>query len=194
MHWKLAAIDGFAKSGKTTLANQIARELANVHVVSMDDFFLPAEKQRVAMVAKKFDLERLFIQVLEPQLSGRAISYQRSDWGTGTLGSEFVEIPLGSRVIVDGTYSLHVNIREVYDFSVFVQTPESTRVKRFAELAPSIPGLNPTWDSEELLYLSSMDPSRFATLCVSGQVDFPSTEGLLDLAWSKKKRLAATGY
>lgn len=180
MGWKICAVDGLAKAGKSTLANQLAGDLASVHVVSLDDFFLPNELRRPAVVAKNIDLDRLLGQVLDPALSGRPVRYQKFNWGLGRVSDRFVELPQGTKIIVDGTYSLHVGLRYAYDFSIFVQTPEAVRAKRLLPILGEQAGnVSPAWDPEELIYLTSMDPANHASTVISGNGKFPATQTLL---------------
>lgn len=186
MSWKIAAIDGLAKAGKTTLAQQIARDLGNVYVVSIDDFFLPEPKRRLAVVAKQYDLERLIIQVFEPALSGMPIHYQKFNWNTGSLDELHHRIPVGSKILVEGTYSLDIKLRHAYDFSIFVHTPQSTRTARFGPSARTGMGVDITHDPEEMLYLNAEDPAGFASVVVPGDMPFPKTHDLMAILGQAK--------
>lgn len=186
MSWKICAIDGLAKAGKTTLANQLSRDLDNVYVVSMDDFFLPEPKQRLAVVAKQYDLERLIIQVFEPLLSGMPVKYQKFNWRTGMLDEQPQQIPFGSRVIVEGTYSLDIKLRHVYDFSIFVQTPQLVRANRVGPLGSVGVGPDSSWDPEEVLYLNAEDPAGNATVVIPGDTAFPATSDLMAILGQTK--------
>lgn len=179
MGWKICAIDGLAKSGKTTLANQFARDLDGIYVVSMADFLLPEAKKRFSVVGKKYDIERLYIQVLEPLLSGIPVRYQKFNWSTGQLNAEYSEIPLGHKVVVEGIYSLDIKLRHAYDFSIFVHTPDHIRSERFSPLDYSRAGADPLNDPEEQLYLAAMDPKGMATVVIPGEGPLPETKNIL---------------
>lgn len=179
MGWKICAIDGLAKSGKTTLANQFARDLDNIYVVSMEDFLLPEAKRRFSVVGKRYDIERLYIQVLEPLLSGIPVRYQKFNRSTGQLNAQFSEIPLGHRVVVEGIYSLDIKLRHAYDFSIFVETSDQIRSERFTPLDYSRAGVDPTKDPEEQLYLDAMDPKGMASVVIPGEGPLPETKNIL---------------
>lgn len=180
MGWKICAIDGLAKAGKTSLANQLQSDLSGVHVVSLDDFFLLNDRKRPSMVAKNIDLDRLIAQVIDPALSGKPIRYQPFNWGAGKVSNRFVELSQGTKIIIDGTYSLHVGLRYAYDFSIFVQTPEPVRARRLLPILGEQAGnVSPAWDPEEMIYLTSMDPASHATTVISGNGPLPSTQTLM---------------
>jgi uridine kinase len=182
--WKLCAIDGFGSAGKTTLARQLALDIPGSVVISLDEFFLPLENRRPSVYAKNYDLERLLIQVIEPVRSGSEIKYQRFDWGTGALGRDFIRIPRDSKVIIEGSYSLDIKLRDAYDFSIWVDTPESIRFTRVMDQGVSVDRAS-SYNLEELTYASVIDPKLDATLIISGASRFPATSHILGQIQSK---------
>ncbi|MDO5378382.1 MAG: hypothetical protein Q4G52_08610 [Clostridia bacterium] len=105
----VAAIDGMAASGKTTLAHALAREIPGCAVVSMDDFFLPpgrrAERERLLANA---DIERFDAEVLLPLSQGREAVYRPFVCHPEPAFAPPVRIPAqASCVIVEGAYCLH---------------------------------------------------------------------------------------
>lgn len=171
MGWKICAIDGLAKAGKSTLANQLIRDLPNTHLVQLDDFFLPRGERR-SLIARNYDLARLTGQVFEPLLSGRSAKYQRFDWAKGQVSGPTVEIPPQAKVIVEGTFSLDVNLRYAYDASIFIDTPDLVRLERLGESGVT------ALSEEERLYLYAMDPKGFASTVLSGVKPFPESREL----------------
>lgn len=168
MSWKICAIDGLAKAGKSTLANQLLTDLPGTHLVQLDDFFLSRGERR-SLIARNYDLARLTGQVFEPLLSGRVAKYQRFDWAKGQVSGPMVEIPANARVIVEGTYALDVNLRYAYDTSIFVDTPDPVRLERLGD------SVSLALTEEERLYLYSMDPKGHAAILLSGNEPFPDS-------------------
>lgn len=179
MRWKIAAIDGLASSGKSTLARQLAKDLPDVHLVAMDDFFLPALQRRAAVYAKNYDLERLLIQVIEPVLSGRDVQYQRFNWATGERERDFTLVPTGSKILIDGLYSMDIKLFSAYDFTIWVDTPDSIRQTRALDQGVDEQRVSFGFDREELIYQGSVFPKQLATLVLSGASKFPTTAQLL---------------
>ena len=65
----IAAIDGRAASGKTTLANKLSAELDNCTVFHTDDYFLPPEmrtEDRLNEPGGNFDRERFMREIIIP--------------------------------------------------------------------------------------------------------------------------------
>ena len=108
----IAAIDGRCASGKTTAAN-LLQEQYGWTVVHADDFFLRPEQrtpERYAEPGGNLDRERLKEEVLMPLREGKPVNYRRFDCSKMELG-ETVSVPLTDLVIVEGSYSLHPELR-----------------------------------------------------------------------------------
>ena len=132
----ICAIDGRAAAGKTTLAASLARRF-DAAVVHADDFFLRPEQrtpERLAEPGGNFDRERFLAMVLRPLSSLREggrqrIAYRPFDCRTGRLADE-VTLPEKRLYIVEGSYSLHPELRPYYDLAVFVTTDPETQLRR----------------------------------------------------------------
>lgn len=173
--WRLCAIDGLSASGKSCLATALAKEAPGAIVVSLDDFFLAGPKRRFSPFGRNYDLLRLQMQVIEPVIRGSDATYQPFDWSTGQPSKDDVHIPAGTPVILDGTYTLDLELRHGYDFSIWVETPGITRRSRKMKRGLSYEeALNDQVD-EEKTYLESVDPKSHATLTVLGGEPFPPT-------------------
>ena len=125
------AIDGFAASGKTTLARMLS-ERFGAPVVHTDDFFLrPFQRttERYAEPGCNIDYERFLSEVCPFLTSHGAFSYLRFDCGKMALG-ETVDIPASDVVIVEGTYACHERFGDVYDVRAMLTIDEKTQRRR----------------------------------------------------------------
>lgn len=120
------AIEGGSASGKTTLGNLLEQVYACA-VFHMDDFFLRPEQRtpkRFAEPGGNVDRERFLSEVLLPLTKNEQISYHRFDCSTFTLTPATTVTPTKLNV-VEGVYSMHPDLAEYYDLSVFLEiTPQ----------------------------------------------------------------------
>ena len=129
----LAGIDGCGGSGKSTLASALASAATeSVAVVAMDDFYRPSDERRESprhAVGDNFDWRRLREQVLVPVARNESAQYQRYDWGSDRL-AEWHLVPTGGAVIVEGLYSTRTELRDFYDFTIWVEAAPEVRLAR----------------------------------------------------------------
>ena len=128
------AIDGCAAAGKTTLA-AVLSERFSAPVVHMDDFFLRPEQrtpERYVEPGGNVDRERFLAEVAPHIETHAAFSYRRFDCEKMALG-ERVAILENDVIIVEGTYSCHVNLIYLYDFKVFVKASKDEQRRRIFE-------------------------------------------------------------
>jgi uridine kinase len=125
-------IDGPGGAGKSTLARRLGDELAPATIVAMDDFYRPSAERAAAPeprpLAADFDWERLLRQVLRPLHDGRARG-QRYDWTDDRL-AEWHDVPAGGTVIVEGVYALKRELRDSYDYRLWVTASDAVRLER----------------------------------------------------------------
>lgn len=115
------AIDGCCGSGKTSLAD-ILRALFHCRVFHTDDFYLPKARRAPNwqdIPAGNMDLDRLRDEVLLPARTGSEVSLRTFDCGSQSL-RDAVTVPAAPLTVVEGSYSLHPNLREHYDLMVFL--------------------------------------------------------------------------
>ena len=127
----IVAIDGNCTSGKTTLAKQLA-EIYDCNIFHMDDFFLRPEQrtvERYAEIGGNVDYERFNEEILLPLKSGKLFSYRPFDCSTFQL-TEPVTVSPKKLNIIEGTYSLHPYLGDVYDLKIQLTiTPELQRAR-----------------------------------------------------------------
>lgn len=127
----IVALDGRCASGKTTLAEKIAKEL-DCNIIHTDDFFLQPfqrTKQRYAEAGGNLDRERLLKEVLIPLKEGKQISYRPFICHSMSLG-EKITLPVKKITLVEGSYSCHPELTGFYDMTVFVTADKETQRQR----------------------------------------------------------------
>lgn len=117
----LIGISGFGGSGKSTLAKQLAQELGQTEIVSIDEFWIP-DRNVLSEDWIVFDRDRLKQQVLIPASQRQAITYQVFDWQTGALGG-WISLPRSNYLIVEGISVLHPHLLPYYGFKIWVNCP-----------------------------------------------------------------------
>ena len=127
----LITLDGPCASGKTTLAQALAREL-NAFVVHTDDFVVPhAQKtpERLAIPGGNCDAERLLREVIIPWKQGQIPTFQRYDCHHDCLLPP-ESLTADGALILEGSYCNLPGIRAYADVRLFMTTPEETRLER----------------------------------------------------------------
>ena len=115
------AIEGGSASGKTTLAALLER-VYDCNVFHMDDFFLRPEQrtpERFAQAGGNIDHERFREEVLLPLSQRQAVQYRRFDCGTFTIAPAVTVEPKKLNII-EGAYSMHPELADLYDFSIYL--------------------------------------------------------------------------
>ena len=127
----IVAIDGGCGSGKTTLANML-QQIYDCNVFHMDDFFLQPHQrteERFEEVGGNVDRERFLEEVLIPLKKGNTIHYRRFDCGSFSILPEVIIEPK-KLTIIEGSYSMHPELSQYYDFGVFLDIDKSLQKER----------------------------------------------------------------
>ena len=130
----LIAIDGSCASGKSTLAEALAREY-DCNLFRVDDFFLRPEQRtpgRFAEIGGNVDYERFFAEVLCPLKAGKSFSYRPYNCSTGALKAPVAVVPKAINII-EGSYSHHPYFQDPYDLKIFLKVDPGVREKRIAQ-------------------------------------------------------------
>ncbi len=156
----LIAIEGGSASGKTTLSQLLSR-LYDCNVFHMDDFFLRPEQRteaRFAQAGGNVDHERFLAEVLLPLSQGKTVQYSTFDCSTFTLRPA-VEIDPKELNIIEGAYSMHPQLAQFYDFSVFLSiTPQLQRERIEKRNSPDMAQrFFDTWIPLERTYFEETD-------------------------------------
>lgn len=130
----ILGIDGFGGSGKSTFADRIGDEVLLTEIVSYDDLYLP-EPMRPDFLASRlgiadaYDWLALLNGVLIPFRQRMPCEYPTLDWETQER--EPTQISPHTRVlIVEGVSCLRPELRESYDYKIWVEAPRDVRLDR----------------------------------------------------------------
>ncbi len=167
---KLAALDGRCASGKTTAAEILHRQYG-WPVVHADDFFLRPEQrtpERYAEPGGNIDWERLREEVLIPLREGKPVSYRRFDCSCMKLGDTII-LPASNLVLIEGSYSLHPKLRDLYDLKLFLTVSPKEQLRRIEERNGSekLIMFKERWIPLEELYFSSCGSCEIADVCLN---------------------------
>ena len=166
---KWIAIDGRCGSGKTTLAACL-REALGAQVIHMDDFYLRLEqrtKERYREPGGNVDRERFLSEVLEPLRKGSDVSWHPFSHLTMSLSNEVKMAFAGVLTVVEGSYSLHPDLRWAYDLKIFSDiSPEEQRKRILTRNGANAPMFFERWIPLEELYFEKMGIRDHADIIV----------------------------
>ncbi len=126
----VVSLDGRAAAGKTTAAEALKR-IFNAEVIHADDFFLPFEMRtdkRLREAGGNIHYERLKDEVTD-NLSSPTITYGRFDCSKGYI-AEKMTIKKAPVTVIEGAYSSHPVLGNVYDLKVFFDIDSNTQKER----------------------------------------------------------------
>lgn len=124
----IIALDGRSLSGKTTAAELLSL-IFDASVIHMSDFALPVEKrtrERYAEPGGNVDYHRFRDEVARYIKKNESFSYRTYDNNYLDFGA-YIEIEPKPLMIVEGTYSQHIEYRSIYDLKVFFDIDYNTQ-------------------------------------------------------------------
>ena len=129
--YTIIAIDGPSATGKSSFADQIAKEF-DCHIFHMDDFFLTEEEkteERLAIPGGNIAWERFEESVLKKIAAGETFKYDKYNCQTGDFYPS-KEIRPKKLYIVEGVYSHHPELVKYYDYKMFFDVTKKTQLER----------------------------------------------------------------
>ena len=128
---RLVAIDGRCASGKTTLSNTLSK-IYDCNIFHADDFFLPPEMRttdRLSTPGGNLHRERLYDEILLPIKEKRTAFYRKFFCDSCTL-SDYIAAPDKALNIVEGSYSMHPELFDMYDLRIFLDIDKDLQLSR----------------------------------------------------------------
>lgn len=161
---RVITIDGPAGSGKTTLAQQLSRELDGASVIHLDELY---EGWENALGAELF--ERIHAWILKPIENGLPPKHLLFDWAAMAFTSwkEIVPTPV---LIIEGVGSGHTSLRQNVAQAIWVEADEELLLDRVVQRDGELVReqmLN--WQVRELLYFDAHEVKKFADIHFRGQ-------------------------
>ena len=135
----ILAIDGFCTAGKTTLANDLKKEL-DANVFHADDYFLRSSqktKKRLNEIGGNFDYERFKSEIVDSLPKREEFCYRPYDCKTGELLKPIC-VQQKRVVIIEGSYCLHPHLGEYYDIAVFMDVSHDLQRERVLQRDKSL--------------------------------------------------------
>ena len=126
------ALDGRCGSGKTTLANALARQFPASAVLRTDDFYLPPAQRAHGWEqtpCANMDLARLRDEALRPAYAGQPVQYRAYSCREGAY-QPAQELPTQPLVILEGSYSHHPLLTGCETLRVFLTCAKEEQTRR----------------------------------------------------------------
>ena len=127
----IIGIDGRCGSGKTTLSN-ILKDCFNAEIIRFDHFFLQPHQrveERLNEIGGNFDYERFILEVKNPLINKKDSYYQVFNCASMKL-EEQIKVDTSKTIIIEGTYSCHPLIEDIYDIKIFVDIDSEEQINR----------------------------------------------------------------
>ena len=167
----IIALDGRCGSGKTTWAEQLAKD-NNLFLVHADDYFLQLHQrteERLNTPGENVDWERIEEQVLLLYSRQEPVILQKFDCATKTLQDKTTADLSGYQgLLIEGSYSLHERLLPYYSLSLFLDIDPAAQQKRLQkrESKESFLMFLSRWIPLEEFYISRKHPDLKADCIV----------------------------
>lgn len=128
-----AAIDGRCGSGKSTLA-RLLQQIYRCAVIPMDDFFLQPHQrtaERLGEPGGNLDRERILSEIMPHLNENASFGYRPYICSLGALGDR-KEIPPSRLLVLEGSYSLHPELKPHYGLTVFLTVSPEAQKERIS--------------------------------------------------------------
>ena len=147
---RVVCIDGPAGSGKTTLADGLARALGGAPVVHLDDLYEGWEQELGDPLSA-----RLRAWLLDPWRDGLPGRHLRYDWHAARY-AEWVEVPPGPVVVLEGCGSAAAGVRDRAAVVAWVEADAAVRLARgLARDGAAMTALWHAWQRREAAHFAT---------------------------------------
>lgn len=130
----IIAIDGNSGAGKSTLAEQLSH-IYDCNVFHMDHFFLTPElrtEERLNEAGGNVDYMRFNKEVAEGLKSRKEFCYRTYNCQTGFFEETVTVMPKKIN-IVEGVYSMHPTLIDMYDLKIFLSLEKEEQSRRILQ-------------------------------------------------------------
>lgn len=187
----IIAIDGPGGSGKSFFAQRLSSYISRVQIVHFDDFYFESfsPKHGSNQIGSSFDWQRLE-KVLLAVRAGKKPCYQKYDWTNDRLEGKYEVIP-EEIIIIEGVYTLRRELRDYYDFKIWIEVDSNLRLIRGIERDGE--KMREKWTTEwmpkEDQYIESNlhSPRDYADIIVHGDGSYSNINDSFKIIKSKVK-------
>src|SRR5215472_14894215 len=163
----IVAIDGRSSSGKTTLAERVAKAIPATAVVHTDD---------IAWFHSRFGWADLAVRVLEAARAGEPLSFRPPAWDARQRQGAIV-LPSGIQLLLfEGVGSSRKELAHLLDARLWVQADRAATNRRDDDRVAAGETTRRAleeWMSEELPFLAARQPWADADLVLAGTPSVP---------------------
>jgi hypothetical protein len=153
----LIGVDGLGAAGKSSFADQLAERVHGA-VVRVDDLSQPG--------VLPWEIGRFLSEIVEPLVQGRPARYRRWHWTASSPG-EWLEVPTGVPVILEGVRSTDLANRAPFDLRIWLEVPEQVRLDRARRRDPDrFSCWTTNWMPREAAWAAEQQPMDRADLVV----------------------------
>lgn len=147
----IIGIDGCCASGKTTLAQRLCGDF-EADLIHMDDFFLPPSLRTPARYEEpggNVHYERFLEQIARPLLNARShtgflsaqsgwpvLLWDRFVCSAGAFAPDPCRTAGKPLLIIEGSYSMRPEFRQLYDLTFFLSTSYEEQLRRIQMRSP----------------------------------------------------------
>ncbi len=164
----VVCIEGMSASGKTTLAAKL-KEMYDCNVFHTDDFFLEPSmrtQERLAEPGGNVQYERL--EELKNKIIKReSFSISTYDCKTDSYNTKSYEPKKLN--IIEGVYSAHERIRNIYDLMMFMSIDKDVQKERILKRNGEVmlKKFESIWLPLEELYFKTLSQENFIPVCIN---------------------------
>ena len=179
----LIAIDGRCGCGKSRTGTELSESL-HASLFHLDDFYLPPAQRQDnwrTIPAGNMDLARFREEVLEPFIRKESARYRAYSCQEKRYLPE-IEIPYRPAAIIEGSYSHHPSLADVYDVRLFVTADRRVQLDRLRKREGSY------FSAFEEIWLP-MEEAYFESFAIEENADCVIVTNQTPPAWNWKSRL-----
>lgn len=186
----IISIDGPGGAGKSLFAANISKYIPGCQIIHFDDFYYERNsvQHNRPEIGSSFDWGRLEQEVLMPLKEGKTACYQKYDWAKDELYGNYLVKPEGI-IIVEGIYCTRKEIRNYYDFKIWIEVDYNLRLKRGVDRDGE--DMRNKWTEEwmpkENEYISSEahNPRESADIIICGETSEQEINDVFNIIKSK---------